>query len=364
MRKFAAFVTFTLTAAFTAAFMAGSAAAALHSVQTEVRVGRGHNNNQFTTLYGAKNQTLDSPSPAYSTLSDHGSFYNIAPGEGANTSLWSGRAAAQAGPGYLRVYSEIEALTGGPNNRFTSSAQMAVNGNLAGLVESDATKRVTPEFITGGRAEIEGGITPNTTDPELLGEPGTMRITVNMDGMAGYSQGFFQQLFGGQVISEAAVRISIGGQSILERFDLQREFYWDYDTKPFADGGPMGGPVVLDAAIIFGQTYDLKIEMWSWAQIAGYGSVNVGGDGFSLPMTMSTVISNYHNTATWGGVELFSEAGDPVAGTALVDGQDYTNAFDAPAAPELPMLVEIPEPATLFLLIPVGMGLVARRHSR
>lgn len=316
-----------------------SAVAAQHSVHTEVRVGRGNNSNQFTVLYFAENEQLDSPFPAYSTLSDYGSFYNNAPGEGANTSLWSGRAAAQAGAGYLRVFSQVKALTAGPNNRFTSSNMMAVNGSLSGLVESDGTERVTPGYITGGRATITGTISTDPDDEALIGEVGSMRVSINVSGTASYSQGFFLKEFGGHVISEAGLRIAVGPYSELQKFDLERESYWDYDTKPFSDDALMGGPVVLDAPITFGESYDLEIMLWSWAQISGHGSVNVGGDGFALPQTMSTVIANYHNTATWDGVALFDMDGEAVTGVVTVDGEDFTGPFTAPEPPELPPLV-------------------------
>lgn len=339
--------------------------AALYSAQSEVRVARGNNSNQYTVLYWHRNQTLDNPSTAYSTLTDYGSFYNTAPGEGANTSNWSGRAAAQSGPGFLRVYSEIEALTVGPSNKFTTSYNMAVNGNLEGLVTSDGTVRVVPNYITGGRAEFADTITPNATNPSLLGEAGSMRIDMNMNGFASYSQGFYEKLFGGNVISEATLRITVGGNSNSDSFTLEREFYWDYDSKPFADSGPMGGTVSLQVPIVFGDSYSLKIEMWGWSQIAGYGSIGVGGDGYSLPLGMHTVIADYHNTATWDGVTLFDEFGTEVAGSATVDGQDYTNAFTAPTAPDLPPPAPVPEPGTLVLLAVGFGGLIARvRHRR
>lgn len=340
---------------------AGPALGAAYTAKTQVRVGRGGANNQFTTLYGATNLQEDLPSTAYSTMSDYGSFYNDAPGAGANTSLWAARSAAQAGPGFLRVYAEVEALTAGPNNRFTSSSQMVVNGNRAGRVESDGTVRVTPEYLANGQAEMFGRITPNASDPELAGEAGAMQVRVDLDGFASYSEGFYQQLFGGQVSSETSVRITVGTASTLERFTLDREFYWDYNTKPFADSGPMGGTVTLDAPIVFGESYDLKIEVWTWVQIAGYGSVNIGGDGFSLPQTMHTVIADYHNTATWAGVTLFDGEGAAVTGGATLDGEDYSGAFVAPPAPALPPIATVPEPATVAMLAAVW-GLVGWRR--
>jgi hypothetical protein len=117
--------------------------------------------------------------------------------------------------------------------------------------------------------------------------------------------------------------------------------------------------------IIFGDEYDLKVEMWCWSQIAGHGSIaGIGGDGFSLPLGMHTVIADYHSTATWDGVSLLDDEGNPVEGSATVGGDDYTGSFTAPPAPELPPLTQIPEPAALALLVMATACLATRLRRR
>ncbi len=332
-------------------------------VRSEVQVGSGMNHNPFTTLYWHRNESQHIPPGGYSTLTDYGSFYAVPPGNGANTSLWSGRAAAQAGSGYMRVYSEVEALVAGPNNRFTSGHNMAVNGKLAGLVESDGTERVTPFYLTGARAQFEDTITPIAHDPELEGEPGIMQVRVHMQGDASYSQPFYQREFSGRAHSSGHLRIHVGSKAVMESFELEKDHYWDWETKPFEDEALLGGTLTLDAPIVFGDTYDLLVEMWCWTQFAGE-PYSVGGDGYALPLGMHTVIADYHNTATWDGVSLFDDEGNPVEGSATVGGEDYTNAFTAPPAPELPPLTPVPEPATLALLAMAIACLATRLRRR
>ncbi len=321
----------------------GPAHAATYTLRSEVRIGQ----ERFTTLYHALDQVDDSPTAGLADITDHGSFTNIAPGQGHNNALWSSRASAQGGSGYLRVYAEQLALLGGGGNKFSASHDMQVNGNILGIKQSTGNERVTPYFTTGANATMDDTITINPSDPDLLGEAGTLRVNVRMNGTNSYSQGFHERLFGGRIVSEAALRIRVGTfPSQLTRYDqVGRDLYWEYDSRPFADEQPVSELVTYEAPIVFGETYNLKVEMWVWALVNANGHVNIAGDGYALPLGMHTIIADFHNTATWDGVEVLDGEGAPIVASVMgADALDYSQAFVAPPAPELPPLAPVAFP--------------------
>jgi hypothetical protein len=189
-----------------------------------------------------------------------------------------------------------------------------------------------------------------------------------MDGEAGYSQGFFTRDFAGLIAAEGNLRITVenagGGQvgQILQRFDqFQRDLYFDYLTKPPLDGGPLGGPVVLEVPVTLGSTYNVRVEMWDWTLLNAEGAIAIAGDGYSLPAGMHTIVGNFYNTATLGGVTVLDNAGTEIAATVMGSELNYANPFTAPPPQELPPLAPVPEPATATLIMAMFIALSCRR---
>jgi hypothetical protein len=248
-----------------------------------------------------------------------------------------------------------------------------------GLVDSSGAERVTPYFTSGTHATLEDSLTVNPVNPSLVGQLGRAQIRVRVDGMAAYSQPFFARFptindidFDGVIGAEGAVRITLEnpGSSrvgqILQRFDdTRRESFWDYDSKPFAEENEYDDAVVLDVPITFGTAYDLRVEMWVWALVNGYGfqGSNDNGDhaGYQLPAGMHTAIADFYKTATLDGVTVLDNAGNPVEASVMGSELNYLNPFTAPPAQELPPLTQIPEPTSALFAAMVLLTIGCRR---